>query len=184
MLDDIALVRHCKKGNRDAFDTIIKKYYLPLNKFFYKHTHDPKVCEDLTHDVVIKLLENINRYNPIRGVKFSTWLFKIAYHTYIDYIRKLSGKKEVALDETFGLPDKAVTSEELILTQVECEELNQKLHTLPQEMRTLLILRYMNGFGYSEIGKITGIQESKVKSRLHYSLKKLKSLYALEGGRT
>jgi DNA-directed RNA polymerase specialized sigma24 family protein len=50
-------------------------------------------------------------------------------------------------------------------------------------MRTLLILRYINGLSYAEIEKITGIEKTKIKSRIHYSLDKMKKLYFREGGK-
>lgn len=178
-MDDITLIRQCKSGKRAAFDTIINKYYLPLIRFFYNHTRDPRVCEDLTHDVVLKFMENIHKYTPISGIKFSSWLFRIAYNTYVDYVRKSYGYHEIPLDEDIKLADTCDTIEDVVM-RMTYEELGRKLHLLPQSMRTLLILRYINNFNYHEIEKITGITKVKLKSRLNYSLKKLKELYEPE----
>ncbi len=181
-LDDIVLIRQCKKGERTAFETIIKKYYLPLTGFFYKHIQDPHICEDLTHDVIVKFLENVHQYKPIKGIRFSSWLYRIAYNTYIDYLRKLPTRNEVALEHEMELCDSHNTAEEVALS-IECEELEKKLHLLPSRMRTLLVLRYINGMSYEEIEKITGIEKTKIKSRIHYSLQKIKKLYEKEGGK-
>lgn len=178
-MDDIALIRQCKSGNREAFDTLITKYYLPLIKFFYNHTHDPRLCEDLTHDVVLKFMENIHKYSPIKGIGFSSWLFRIAFNTYVDYVRKNSSCREIPLDEDFELAGSYDVTED-VAAKMTCEELGRKLHLLPQPMKTLLILRYINGFNYDEIVKITGIAKAKLKSRLNYSLRKLKDLYEPE----
>lgn len=181
-MDDIALIRQCKKGKRTAFELIIKKYYLPLTRFFYKHIQDPHVCEDLTHDVIVKFMENVHKYKPIKGIKFSSWLFRIAYNTYIDYLRRLPQKNEEALDHEMELCDSHNTADEALL-RIEYEELDRNLHLLPCRMRTLLVLRYINGLSYAEIEKITGIEKTKIKSRIHYSLDKMKKLYSREGGK-
>lgn len=181
-MDDITLIRQCKKGKREAFETIIKKYYLPLARFFYKHIQDPHVCEDLTHDVIVKFMENVHKYNPVKGIKFSSWLFRIAYNTYIDYLRKQPQQNESVSDHEMELCDSRNTADEALL-RIEYEELDKNLHLLPCRMRTLLVLRYINGLSYAEIEKITGIEKTKIKSRIHYSLDKLKKLYCEEGGK-
>lgn len=178
-MDDITLIRLCKSGNREAFETLITKYYLPLIKFFYSHTHDPRLSEDLTHDVVLKFMENIHKYTPIRGIGFSSWLFRIALNTYTDYVRKNSGCREIPLNEDMELTGDYDVTEDVAI-KITREELGRKLHLLPRPMRTLLILRYINSFNYDEIAKITGIAKAKLKSRLNYSLKKLKALYEPE----
>lgn len=178
-MDDLALIKQCKAGKRAAFDAIIKKYYLPLIKFFYNHTGDSRVCEDLTHDVMLKFIENIHKYNPIKGVKFSSWLFRIAYNTYIDHVRKTPGQREIPLDEETGIDSGHDIADEVI-TSMEYEELHGKLCLLPHTMRTLLILRYINKLNYNEIQKITGIDKTKIKSKLHYSLRKIKDLYGVK----
>lgn len=88
MLNELKLISLCKKGEKEAFEKLITKYYLPLYRFFYKNINDSGICEDLTHETVIKLIENIGKYTPIKEAKFSTWLFKIAYNTYADFYRK------------------------------------------------------------------------------------------------
>ena len=181
-MDDIALIRQCKKGNRTAFEKIIKKYYLPITRFFYKHIQNTHVCEDLTHDVFVKFIENVHKYSPIKGIKFSSWLFRIAYNTYIDYLRKLPQQNEVAIDNETELCDNHNTADEVLL-KIEYDELEKNLHLLPCRMRTLLILRYINGLSYAEIEKITGIEKAKIKSRIHYFLDKMKKLYRKEGGK-
>lgn len=178
-MDDITLIRQCKSGKREAFDTLVTKYYLPLIKFFYNHTKDPRLSEDLTHDVVLKFMENLHKYSPVRGIGFSSWLFRIAYNTYVDYVRKNSGCHETPLDEDVELTSSYDVTED-VAAKITREELSRKLHLIPQSMRTLLILRYINDFNYDEIVKITGIAKTKLKSRLNYSLKKLKDLYEPE----
>ncbi len=72
------------------------------------------MCEDLTHDVFVKFMENVYKYSPIKGIKFSSWLFRIAYNTYIDYLRKLPQQNEVAIDDKTELCDSHNTADEAL----------------------------------------------------------------------
>ncbi len=180
MLDDLKLIGLCKKGEKEAFEKLITKYYLPLHKFFYKNSCDKKLCEDLTHETVIKLIENIDKFSPLRGAKFSTWLYRIAYNTYVDYLRKNGRAKHTSLENVEMTLDSKYDLQDKIIKKEEKEYLYCKLDKLSGNMKMLITLRYLNGFSYSEISRITGISKTKVKSRLHYSMKKLRKLYHMK----
>lgn len=180
MLDDIKLINRCKKGEKKAFEKLIKKYYLTLYKFFYKNSEDKMLSEDMTHETTIKLIEGIDKFKLITGVKFKTWLFKIAYNTYVDYLRKNNKVQytpfedvEMSIESNFDIQDSILRNEEK-------DSLYTKLDCLPENMKLLVTLRYINGFGYGEISKITGISKAKIKSRLHYAMEKLRALYKEE----
>ena len=67
------------------------------------------ISEELTHETVIKLIEKIDRYRMIPGAKFSSWLYRIAYNTYVDYVRK----KPPVVAELDEVIDIAHTDEDL-----------------------------------------------------------------------
>jgi RNA polymerase sigma-70 factor, ECF subfamily len=182
ILNDEQLVALCKIGEKQAFEELIRRYYLPLNKFFYKLLKDALVCEDLSHDVIIKLIENIEKYKFVAGVKFSTWLFKIAYNRYIDYLKKSPVNRETCLDEAATELPSAADTHDSACKNMESSNLRLMLNQLPGEMKTLIILRYYNDFSYSEIGEIMGMSLVTVKWKLHNSVKKLKSLLVDNGG--
>lgn len=171
--DETVLIKECKKGNRQAFETLVKKYYLPLTRFFYRHVHNTDISEELTHETVIKLIEKIDRYRVIPGAKFSSWLYRIAYNTYVDYVRK---KPPVVteLDEAIDIARTDEDLQETVIKKLTVEQLNRMLDAMPAEMKSMIILRYYNGFSYKEIGKVMRIDQGKVKSRLHYAVSRLR----------
>ena len=179
-MNDLNLISSCKKGEKEAFEKLIEKYYLPLHKFFYKNTGNEKLCEDLTHETVIKLIENVDKFNPVMGAKFSTWLFRIAYNTYVDYLRKNGRIKNTPLESVELTLESDYDLQNSIIKNEEREYLHLRINALPENMKILITLRYLNGFGYSEISKITGIGKAKVKSRLHYAMEKLRALYQMK----
>ncbi len=66
-----------------------------------------EVSEDLTEDVFGKVLTNLDRFDPSRGVKVSTWIFAIARNTIADYRKKAYVNREDATDESVELPGRA-----------------------------------------------------------------------------
>lgn len=189
-LDEGQLIDGCKRGDQEAFGKLIEKYYQPLMKFFYKHLGEPRVCEDLTQDVALKLIENIEKYRPFPGVKFSTWLFKIAYNTYVDYLQRTLGKKEcefqeesfqeTAFQETSG-DQPLIPVEEIALAESEKRSLQKHLNQMPPQMKSLLVLRYFQEFSYVEIGQVMGLSPKEVKWKLHNALEKLRQTMTKEG---
>jgi RNA polymerase sigma-70 factor (ECF subfamily) len=187
-LDEGELIHDCEKGDQEAFGKLIEKYYQPLMKFFYKHLGESRVCEDLTQDVVLKLIENIVKYRPFTGVKFSTWLFKIAYNTYVDYLQRMPGKRECEFQETSFLEtsgEPLVQVEEMALAESEQGSLRKYLIQMPPQMKSLLVLRYFQEFSYVEIGQVMGLSPKEVKWKLHNALEKLRQAMTkerMEGG--
>jgi len=126
-----------------------------------------------------------NKYRPFLNTKFSTWLFKIAYNTYADYCEKNPYLKEVEYKENDMEYFIANNNDihDRVTAVLEKKELKAMIENLPDEMRTLIILKYYNGFSYSEIGKIMGISSDRVKWKLHNSVERLKkSFNNIEGG--
>ena len=183
-MSDEQLVMSCKRGERHAMEQLVEKYYLPLKAFFWKLTCNTAVSEDLTHNVLVKIIQSIEKYHVIFGVKFSTWLFKIAYNEYLNHVQRNPSVKEVGFDESIQLntdySDICETVENMLLRQT----LRIKLKQLPEDMKTLITMRYYSGFSYQEIASITGMHYGKVKWKLHDALEKLKNtMKAVEGGK-
>lgn len=164
-------------------EQLIEKYYLPLKAFFYKLTQNPAVCEDLTHNVVVKFMRNVDKYRSGFGAKFSTWLFKIAYNEFLNFVQRNPAKKEVLLDESVYQITDSSDVDEAVEKRLLKQAMRTKMKNLPEDMMTLIILRYYNEFSYQEISAITGMHTGKVKWKLHDALEKLRdSMKAAEGG--
>lgn len=182
-MNDEQLVALCKQGQRCAMEQLIEKYYLPLKAFQYKMLGDSAASEDLAHETIIKVIHNIEKYRHLPGAKFSTWLFKIAYNEYLNYCRRRPGAKETVFDELVDTPLQMPDVSEIAEGNLIRELLRSKLSTLPAESKTLIVLRYYNGFSYSEISAITGLSGGKVKWKLHNAVEKLKrAMDSVKGG--
>ena len=128
----------------DAYSDHIYRYIL-------KQIKDDDLAKDIVQESYIKLWENVNQ---IEYVKTKAWLFKTAYRTMIDIIRKR--KFETKVDNIVH-PGHSESYSDLKYW------LDKALETLPENQRSAILLRDYEGYSYLEIGEILSLSESQVK---------------------
>ena len=75
-------------ARRPAFDELIRLYYDYVSGFLLKTTENETLCEDLTQETFLKMIRNIERFDPGGSATFGTWLIAIAKNCYIDHLRR------------------------------------------------------------------------------------------------
>ena len=166
-LNDISLVAQVVVfKNTKAFDELVKKYQSPIRRFFLNLTcGDSELSDDLAQDTFIKAYTNIASFKNLSS--FSTWLYRIAYNIFYDYIRSRK--------ETNDLDAREVDA----INSVEQDNLGQKmdvyqsLKTLKEIERTCITLFYMEDVSIEKIAGITGCPVGTVKSHLSRGKEKL-----------
>ena len=187
---DFLLVRAHLAGDPKAFETLFKKYQTPIFSLVCRMVRGEDAY-DITQDVFIKALRAIPSF---RGdSKVSTWLYTIARHTCLNYIRH----KNVIEEESWQESQEENANCEPIDTEMnvgklaEVRELqrvvDEVLATLPTEARLLLILRDFEQLSYDEISQITELSIVNVKSKIHRARLQFKKRFQpyldlLEGG--
>ena len=166
-LNDISLVAQVVVfKNTKAFDELVKKYQSPIRRFFLNLTcGDSELSDDLAQDTFIKAYTNIASFKNLSS--FSTWLYRIAYNIFYDYIRSRK--------ETNDLDAREVDA----ISSVEQDNLGQKmdvyqsLKTLKEIERTCITLFYMEDVSIEKIAGLTGCPVGTVKSHLSRGKEKL-----------
>jgi RNA polymerase sigma-70 factor (ECF subfamily) len=128
----------------DAFSDHIYRYIL-------KQIKDEDLSKDIVQESYIKLWENVEQ---IEYVKAKAWLFKTAYRTMIDIIRKRKFESKV---DNLNHPKHSTSYSDLKYW------LDKALETLPDVQRSAILLRDYEGYNYNEIGEILELSESQVK---------------------
>lgn len=170
-MNDNKLIKQCQKGNKEAFNELIKIYYPYLFKFLLKLTSKKEIAEDLVQETFIKIINNIEQFNVHSKTSFSTYLLTIAKHTYIDYLRK--NNKELADIDINTLPDqKDFTS--TISSHENYQTLLEKIDHLPSLQKEAIKLKYLEGYTLEETAKKQQVSSKTIKSRLFEARKKLK----------
>jgi len=139
--------------NITEYNSTVDDYSDGIYRFILKNLRDPDKAKDIVQDTYEKLWLNA------KSVQYKTaksYLFTTAYHTMIDYIRKDKRTNE------FQKSNPADTAHAEQYSDLH-EVLNQAVSKLPEDQRSVILLRDYEGYSYSEIGEITGLNESQVK---------------------
>lgn len=145
-------------------------------------------AEDLTQQVLVKVSKSLQTFRGDSAL--STWVYRIATNTAMDYLRSRSGQCAPALEREFDLSDgeesfppvsEQVAALETSMIREEMSEcIRDFVERLPQNYRTVLVLSDIEDFTNSEIAQIMGESKGSAKIRLHRARQRLKK--ELEGG--
>ncbi len=166
-LNDISLVAQVVVfKNTKAFDQLVQKYQSPIRRFFLNQTcGDSELSDDLAQDTFIKAYTSIASFKNLSS--FSTWLYRIAYNVFYDYIRS---RKETADLDAREVDVMNSTEQENVGQRM---DVYQSLKMLKEVERTCITLFYMEDVSIDKIAGITGIPTGTVKSHLSRGKEKL-----------
>ena len=139
------------------YNRAVDEYADAVYRFIRADLRDDDRAHDIVQDSFEKLWKHVAE---IEYPVVKSWLFSTAYHTMIDIIRK--EKRMTGLEETM---------EADLLTDSQYTDLNEILHAalerLPEQYRSVVLLRDYEGYSYKEIGDITGLTEAQVKINIY-----------------
>lgn len=186
------LMLRVKAGEEGAFARLVARFLRPLVSFFHRLGADPSTAEDCAQEVFVKVYRTRAVYE-VRA-KFSTFLFSIARHHWIDVVRhRAAGPTTVSSDaphagggeagerasdgfESRGdAPDSGVSDAEL------ARAIRAAVADLPAEQREVFALTQVEGLRYEEIAVILKVPVGTVKSRMHTAVRTLRARLAREG---
>ncbi|WP_427338941.1 RNA polymerase sigma factor [Caloranaerobacter sp. DY30410] len=165
------LIKKSAEGDVDAFEELIKDYEKRAYNIAYRLLKNSEDAMDVVQEAFIKVYKSIREFKFKSS--FSTWIYKIVVNTSIDFIRN---KKVVySLDETIKcekgdinreIADYENTPETELERKLTKELVKKSIDKLDDIHRTVIILRDIQGFSYSEISEILGCSLGTVKSRI------------------
>ena len=159
---DILLIRQVQIfGNRRAFDALVRKYQASIRRLLLSlTTGDEALSDDLAQETFIKAYTALDTYK--NRANFGTWLYKIAYNVFYDYIR--SRKETCLMDE--------VSSEvEMVYNQTPADscitaDIDEAMRLLRPEERTCVTLHLIEDLPLDKVVEITGMPIGTVKSHI------------------
>ncbi|NJD24583.1 MAG: RNA polymerase sigma factor RpoE [Betaproteobacteria bacterium] len=170
---DQALVERAQGGDRRAFDQLVGKYQRKLGRLLSRYIRDPAEVEDVTQEAFIKAFRALPSF---RGESaFYTWLYRIGINTAKNYLvsqgrrapttTEFDSEEAETFDSAEGLRD-INTPESLLLSKQIGETVNAAMDALPDELRTAIVLREIEGLSYEEIAGIMDCPIGTVRSRI------------------
>jgi RNA polymerase sigma-70 factor (ECF subfamily) len=167
-------VQQARAGDSVAWDTLFRRYQLPLYVYVFELVHHEQASLDVVQETFIAAARHLGGLRD--DAKFGSWLFGIAHQKCIQHWRK-SGREKELHNELADTPGELETGPDDWLIRREQEAGFMKLlNQLPPAQRTVLLLHFVEDFSLAEIADITGAQPGTVKSRLHYAKKSLRQL--------
>lgn len=175
-LIDIELLEKAKQGDQKAYSILLERYRNSIYHLILKITKSPEDAEDLTIETFAKAFDRLHQFSP--EFAFSTWLYKIASNTSIDFIRKKSIEKVSLENQHSNITDniKYSTSTdpeiELIKAQ-QAQRLQQAINEMEDYFSKIITLRYLKEYSLEEISNELGTPVNTLKVQLYRAKKNL-----------
>lgn len=153
-------------GDISSFEKIVHSYEKMIYNICYRYFLNEEDAKDITQEVFIKIYRGLKKYNF--GCKFSTWIYKIAVNSCIDQLRKRKSRpKEDELDKyVYQIEDSAQSPLGALISKENLENVEGVIKSLPEEYKSVIYLRDVEGYSYQEISFILDQNIGTVKSRI------------------
>ena len=172
--DEQLPVAAARAGNAAAWDTLFRRYQLPLYVYVLELLRNEQTSLDVVQETFINAARYIGSLREDR--KFGSWLFSIAHQKCQQHWRR--PQRTEPLDEDFAeLPANEYGPDELLIRAEQQEEFMNLVSGLPEIHRSVLLLHFLEDFSLEEVAQISAVSVGTVKSRLHYAKKSLRGLY-------
>jgi RNA polymerase sigma-70 factor, ECF subfamily len=170
---DLGLVQRVQRGDKSAFDLLVRKYQLKVVKLVTRYLRDPSEAEDVAQEAFIKAYRALPQFRGDSA--FYTWLYRIAINTAKNAI-VARGRNPVEFDldmqnieESQSMQARLAdpdTPESLLQAEEIRTTVNRAIDDLPEDLRTAIVLRELDGLSYEEIASAMDCPVGTVRSRI------------------
>ncbi|EIJ33274.1 RNA polymerase sigma factor RpoE [Thiothrix nivea] len=171
-LTDLELVQRVQSGDKRSFDILVLKYQHKVINLVLRYVHDHDTAQDVAQEAFIKAYRGLKNF---RGESaFYTWLYRIAINTAKNYLVSQSRRLpdvDIGADEAeqfsgeSALKEYATPEREMLTAEIQ-EVITSAIEELPEDLRTAIILRELEGMSYEEIAVTMECPIGTVRSRI------------------
>jgi RNA polymerase sigma-70 factor, ECF subfamily len=166
---DAAVIERAKRGDQEAFATVIRHYDPGLRALAYRVLGDTERMDDALQEAYVKAFRSLSSF---RGEsRLGTWLYRIVYNACLDELERSGRVIHLPLEEAVDPPD---PRPDLAETVARRSGLADALAKLVPEERAAVLLVDAQGFDYRSAGQVLGIPEGTVASRLSHARAELR----------
>ena len=170
---DLSLVQRVQRGERSAYDLLVLKYQHKVVKLVMRYLRDPADAEDVAQEAFIKAYRALPQFRGDSA--FYTWLYRIAINTAKNALAARD-RNPVSYDFDMQSGDESTdmvnrlrdpeTPEGLALTEEIRNTVNGAIEALPEDLRTAIVLRELEGLSYEDIAQTMDCPVGTVRSRI------------------
>jgi RNA polymerase sigma-70 factor (ECF subfamily) len=170
---DRQLVARAQAGDKRAFELLVEKYQRKLARLLSRFIRDPAEVEDVTQEAFIKAYRALPAFRGDSA--FYTWLYRIGINTAKNYLmamgRRAPTSTEIEAEDAEGFEEGEQlrdinTPESLLLSNEIAQTVNSTIEQLPEELRTAIQMREIEGMSYEDIAKAMNCPIGTVRSRI------------------
>jgi RNA polymerase sigma-70 factor, ECF subfamily len=171
---DGTLLQNVLAGDRKAFELLVGRYQSKVYRLAMGLTHNSQDAEEILQEVFFKVYRNLAEFEGKSA--FSSWLYRIALNTSYMKLRERRGASLVPLDDVINQLEEQTLNQESDWSSRPDDQLHtseamaiieKAVEKLPEEFKSVLILRDIEGFTNEEVGEILELSVPAIKSRLH-----------------
>ena len=181
---DAQLMLRVREGDETSFALLLDRHRMPVIHFLYRMVQNQGVAEELAQEVFLRVYKSRESYEP--SAKFTTWMFRIASHLALNWIRDHKKERhQASLDEDMGdgmerqVSDGKPTIEEDLVRQTKLAEIRRVVDALPEKQRAAVLMHKYEGLDYQQIARALECSESALKSILFRAYETLRLKLAL-----
>jgi RNA polymerase sigma-70 factor (ECF subfamily) len=181
---DAQLMLRVREGDEESFGVLLGKYRSPVIRFVYRMVQDQAISEELGQEVFLRVYRSRASYEPT--AKFTTWLFRIATHLALNWLR--DGRSERSHqrldDEGDGetpvreVADRRPSVEQRMVYQTRLQEVRDAIALLPEKQRAAVLMHKYEEMEYAQIAQVLECSESAVKSLVFRAYETLRARLA------
>jgi RNA polymerase sigma-70 factor (ECF subfamily) len=180
---DAELMLRVKEGDSSSFGVLLAKHRASVIHFVYRLVQEQAIAEELAQEVFLRVYRSRSSYEPT--AKFKTWLFRIASHLALNWLRdeKHDRGQERLDDGSADLParqlcDRRPSVEQELVYAVKLHEVRRAVAALPEKQRAAVLLHKYEEMPYAQIARVLECSESAVKSLLYRAYETLRARLA------
>jgi RNA polymerase sigma-70 factor (ECF subfamily) len=163
------LIAQCLSGDQVAWEQIVRQNWRKVFNVAYKFVGKHEEAEDLTQDIFLKIFKALATFD--RRANFQTWIVSISRNLCIDHYRSVRKERQTIAREVDTNDLQPASSDRTPYAAAEHQDLRamlrQALQTLPETLRTAVVLRDLQELSYQEIADRLELPEGTVKSRIN-----------------
>jgi RNA polymerase sigma-70 factor, ECF subfamily len=170
---DLVLVKRVQRGDKTAFDLLVRKYQHKVVKLVLRYVRNPAEAEDIAQEAFIKAYRALPQFRGDSA--FYTWMYRIAINTAKNSLASRD-RSPIAYDLDLNDPEESHsvqtklqdpdTPEGMALTEEIRQIVNSAIEGLPEELKTAIVLRELDGLSYEEIAAAMECPVGTVRSRI------------------